>query len=156
MATPKKKNYLNNGDLLIEVAASKSTTTDNNPEGVMTDKLARMLMLLTERFARRGNYIGYTFNDDMQAYAMMQFVKTWYKFDETKYSNAFAYYTTCVYNSFNQYLNKERKQRDIRDEVLLKNGLMPSFNYVETHKNDPVGTKDESVEVLDSDSDILS
>ena len=129
MPTPKKKNYLNNKDLIAEVIASKE-------EGRMSDKLARMLQMLAQRFARKPNYIGYTFNEDMQAYAMMHLCKTWSRFDEKKFSNAFAYYTQCVYNSFSQYLNKEKTQREVRDKLILQGGLSPSFTYTENHKDD--------------------
>lgn len=130
MSDTKPKNYLNNKSLLEEIAISKK-------QGQMTNKLATMLQLLVKRFASRGNYSGYTYVEDMKAYAMLVFVKVWDRFDETKYTNAFAYYTTCVYNSFNQYLNKEKKQRDVRDEILLKKGLDASQSYMDAHRNDP-------------------
>ena len=113
---PAKKNYLNNKDLYAEVVKSREA-------GIMSDKLARMLQTLTARYGRAGRYIGYTYNEDMQAYAMMMLCRTWGKFDPDKYTNAFAYYTTCVHNSFNQYLNKATVQREVRDELLLKQGL---------------------------------
>ena len=126
---PAKRNYLNNKDLYAEVLKSREA-------GIMSDKLARMLQMLTERYGRAGRYIGYTYNEDMQAYAMMMLCRTWAKFDPVKYTNAFAYYTTCVHNSFNQFLNKEKAQRDVRDELLLKQGLNPSHTYMNDHAND--------------------
>jgi len=125
----RKKNYLNNKDLFAQVVRSKEA-------GIMSDELAKMLQTLTERYGRSGKYIGYTYNEDMQAYAMMMLCRTWAKFNHEKYTNAFAYYTQCVTNSFNQFLNKEQAQRDIRDELLLKQGLNPSHNYVERHNTD--------------------
>jgi len=107
---PAKRNYLNNKDLFAEVVKSREA-------GIMSDKLARMLQMLTQRYGRAGRYIGYTYNEDMQAYAMMMLCRTWHKFDPDRFTNAFAYYTTCVHNSFNQFLNKEKAQRDVRDEL---------------------------------------
>ena len=126
---PAKRNYLNNKDLYAEVLKSREA-------GIMSDKLARMLQMLTARYGRSGRYIGYTYNEDMQAYAMMMLCRTWAKFDPIKYTNAFAYYTTCVHNSFNQFLNKEKAQRDVRDELLLKQGLNPSHTYMNNHAHD--------------------
>lgn len=125
----KKKNYLNNKDLFAEVVKSREA-------GIMSDNLARMLQTLTERYGRSGRYIGYTYNEDMQAYAMMMLCRTWAKFDPDRFTNAFAYYTTCVHNSFNQFLNKEKAQRDVRDELLLKQGLNPSHTYMNEHTKD--------------------
>jgi len=126
---PAPKKYINNSDLFPAVVNAKK-------EGVMTDELARMLQLITLRYSRSGKFIGYTFNEDMQAFAMMTLVKTWDRFDPDKYSNAFAYYTTCIHNSFLQFLNKEKTQREVRDELLLKQGLTPSFTYTIQHADD--------------------
>jgi len=88
-----------------------------------------MLQLLTLRYGKKGNFSGYTYNDDMQSYAMLMLVKTWNSFDPAKSSNPFAFFTQCIKNSFIQYLNYEKRQRDIRDEVLVDKGMSPSFGY---------------------------
>lgn len=118
----KKTNYLNNKDLLAEHA--KSVEAEK-----MTPKLAHMLQTLCARYAKRGQFANYTYNDDMQAYAMLMLVRTWKSFNPEKSTNAFAFFTQCVKNSFIQYLNQERRQRNIRDELLVKSGLSPSYNY---------------------------
>jgi len=127
-ATPKKKkpNYIRNKDLLAEVIVCKE-------KGEMTPKLAEMLQLLTARYGRSSQFVGYTFNEDMQAYAMMMLCKTWGGFDPNKGSNAFAYYTQSIKNSFKQFLNREKTQRVVRDELLVNKGLNPSFTYVNEH-----------------------
>lgn len=123
--------YLNNKDLLAQVIMSKKN-------GKMTNELAKMLQLLTLRYGKKGNFANYTYNDDMQSYAMLMIVKTWNGFDPAKSSNPFAWFTQCIKNSFIQYLNYEKRQRDIRDEVLVDSGMLPSFNYqheyAEEHK----------------------
>lgn len=127
--TPKKRNYLNNRDLLSEVLLSKL----NNPPK-MTDKLARMLMMLCARYGRRGNFANYTYNEDMQAYAMMMLVRTWNSFNPEKSNNPFAFFTQCVKNSFIQYLNSEKRHRVIRDELMVNKGLNPSYTYQLEHE----------------------
>ena len=118
----KKVNYLNNKDLLAEHA--KSVVQDK-----MTPKLAHMLQTLCARYGKRGQYAAYTYNDDMQAYAMLMLVKTWRSFNCEKSTNAFAFFTQCIKNSFIQFLNQEKRQRNIRDELLVKSGMNPSYNY---------------------------
>lgn len=118
------KNYLNNKDLVQEVIKCKEA-------GEMSDKLARMLKLLCSRYAKRGNYINYSYNDDMQSYAMLMLVKTWQSFNPERGQNAFAFYTQCIHHSFSQYLNKEKQHRNIRDKMLLENGLNPSFGFMD-------------------------
>ena len=122
---PKKKkaaNYLNNRDMLAQVILSKE-------QGRMTDELAKMLQTLAYRYGKKGNFANYTYNEDMQAYAMLMLVKTWNSFDPAKSSNPFAFFTQCVKNSFIQFLNQEKRQRDIRDAQLVDKGLSPSYSY---------------------------
>lgn len=118
-----KQIYLNNKDLLVEIKNSKKA-------GMMTDKLALMLQTLTRRYAKKGNFANYSYNDDMQGYAMLMLCKTWTSFDENKSNNPFAFFTQCIKNSFIQYLNQERRARDIKNKTLIESGLSPSFSYI--------------------------
>jgi DNA-directed RNA polymerase specialized sigma subunit len=125
----RKKNYLNNKDLLAEVLLSK----ENDPPK-MTNKLAKMLQMLCARYGSRGQFAGYTYNEDMQAYAMMMLVRTWNSFNPEKSNNPFAFFTQCVKNSFIQYLNSEKRHRTIRDELMVNEGLNPSYTYQLEHE----------------------
>lgn len=81
---------------------------------------------------RRNKYIyvtGNTYIEDMRGYALMELMRSWPSFKPHVSTNAFAFFTQCVKNSFIQYLNKERRQRDIRDSLLVHSGLTPSFTY---------------------------
>lgn len=82
--------------------------------------------------ARRGKYIyvtGNSYNEDMQAYAMMMLVRTWNAFNPEKSNNPFAFFTQCIKHSFIQYLNQEKRQRNIRDLLLVDQGMSPSFGF---------------------------
>jgi len=119
--------YLNNKELLAEVVRCKVT-------GEMSDTLARMLQMLCSKYAKKGNFVNYTYNDDMQAYALMMLVRTWNSFKPEKSSNPFAFFTQCIKNSFIQYLKQEQRQRNVRDVLLVDNGLNPSFGFTENEK----------------------
>ena len=137
---PKKPvNYLNNKDLLAEVIKSKS-------QNKMTDKLAHMLTLLTTRYASKGNFASYSYLDDMRSYAMLMLCKTWNSFNIEKSENPFAFFTQCIKNSFRQYLNSEKKQRDIRDQLLVDAGMSPSLRFQMDHQGEIGGFEDESQE----------
>ncbi|PPD55721.1 MAG: hypothetical protein CTY12_00245 [Methylotenera sp.] len=135
--TPPKNIYLNNKELLIAVRESKEM-------GKMSNRLATMLQLLCAKYATKGNFVNYTYNDDMQAYALLMLVRTWNSFDLNKSSNPFAFYTQCIKNSFTQYLNQEKRQRTIRDLLLVDQGLNPSFGFGDGDDNsDQHFTEDE-------------
>jgi DNA-directed RNA polymerase specialized sigma24 family protein len=123
VAPPASKTvYLSNKELLAEVRACKKT-------GNMSNKLVRMLQLLCSRFAKKGSFVNYSYNEDMQAYAMMMLVRTWMGFNPEKSTNAFAFFTQCIKNSFIQYLKHEERQRNVRDLLMINVGLNPSYGY---------------------------
>lgn len=95
--------------------------------GQITNKLARMYMMITEKYAMKYNWRGYTYNDEMRAGAVLQLTYVGLRFNEAKSSNPFAYYTAATTNSFRRVLNIEKKNQNIRDDILELNGLNPSW-----------------------------
>lgn len=95
--------------------------------GNMTKKLAHMFMKLCERYATRSNWRGYTYNDEMRSQALLQLTYIGLRFDESKSANPFAYYTAAVTNSFTRVLNIEKRNQNIRDDILEMSGLNPSY-----------------------------
>lgn len=95
--------------------------------GVATRKLALMWMKLCDRYATRGNVRGYTYNDEMKGQAVLQLTQIGLQFDESKSNNPFAYYTAAVTNSFVRVINLEKRNQNIRDDILEMNNLNPSF-----------------------------
>lgn len=116
-----KKNYLNNKDLLTQIALSKR-------QNKMTDEFVLMLQLLCHRYSKHSWFANYSWVEDMEAYAMMSLVRSWKAFDETKSNNPFAYYTQTIKNAYFQYLNAEKKHQDLRDALLIDAGTDPSLN----------------------------
>jgi hypothetical protein len=95
--------------------------------GQMTNKLAHMFMKLCERYATRSNWRGYTYNDEMRSQALLQLSQIGLQFDESKSQNPFAYYTAAITNSFTRVLNIEKRNQNLRDDILEMNGLNPSY-----------------------------
>jgi hypothetical protein len=95
--------------------------------GKMTNKLATMFIKLCERYATRSNWRGYTYNDEMRSQALLQLSQIGLQFDEFKSQNPFAYYTAAVNNSFTRVLNIEKRNQNLRDDILEMNNLTPSY-----------------------------
>ena len=95
--------------------------------GKTTNKLATMYMKLCERYATRSNWRGYTYNEEMRGQALLQLAQIGLQFDESKSANPFAYYTAAITNSFTRVLNIEKKNQNIRDDLLEEAGLNPSW-----------------------------
>ena len=92
-----------------------------------SNELARMWMKLCERYATRGNVRGYTYNDEMRGQAILQLSQIGLQFDESKSNNPFAYYTAAVTNSFVRVINLEKRNQNIRDDILEMNDMNPSY-----------------------------
>ena len=107
----------------------------NKEHGQMTANLARMFIKLCERYATRGNVRGYTYNDEMRGQAILQLTQIGLQFDESKSDNPFAYYTAAVTNSFVRIINIEKRNQNIRDDILEMNGMNPSWTRQNSGSN---------------------
>lgn len=97
--------------------------------GKMTNNLALMFMKLVDRYGHRGNWRGYTYLEEMKLQALLQLSQVGLQFDESRSEipNPFAYYTQTITNSFMRILNIEKKNQNIRDDLLIMNGAAPSY-----------------------------
>ena len=103
--------------------------------GILTDNLARMLMKLTEKYALKGNWRNYSYREEMQGQAVLQLCQVALQFDESRSQNPFAFLTQISYNSFLRILNMEKKNQKLRDDLLIKEGMSPSFTRSNTDEN---------------------
>ena len=99
----------------------------SHKHGKATNTLALMWLKLVDRYATRGNVRGYTYNDEMKGQAILQLSQIGLQFDESKSDNPFAYYTAAVTNSFVRVINIEKRNQNIRDDILEMNDLSPSY-----------------------------
>jgi hypothetical protein len=100
----------------------------NKDHGTITNKLARMYIMMCEKYAMKFNWRGYTYNDEMRNSAILQLTYVGLRFNEAKSANPFAYYTAAITNSFCRVLNTEKRNQNIRDDILEINGLNPSWS----------------------------
>ena len=127
-STSTRGHYVTNAQLLPEIKACKENG------GKLSSTLAKYLNMIAERYSYSPSFGGYSFREDMVSFAVVNLVANWYKFDPAKSDNPFAFYTTACYRSFLQYLADEKKQRNIRDELLIDAGANPSFSFQERTK----------------------
>lgn len=123
------KHYIIENGVAKEVGRSHSKNGKFNLErGSITNKLAKMFILMVNKYAQRGNWRGYTYLDEMKGQALLQLAQMGLQFDEYKSDNPFSYYTASVSNSFTRVLNLEKKSQDLRDDLLIDSGASPSFS----------------------------
>jgi len=129
---PFKHFVLNNDGTWHEVLRSHwkgnlKTGRFSTDHAQITNRLGAMFLKLCERYSFRANWRGYSYVDEMRGQALIQLTQIALQFDEGKSQNPFAYYTAAVTNSFTRVLNIEKRQRDIRDDMLQDSGQMPSW-----------------------------
>lgn len=122
-STSTRGHYVTNAQLLEAIAADK----ENGRK--LSGRLAKYLHMIAERYSFSPSFANYSFREDMVSFAVVNLCANWHKFDPTKSDNPFAFYTTACYRSFLQYLADEKKQRDIRDTLLVDVGANPSFSF---------------------------
>lgn len=94
--------------------------------GKVSNELGKMYMMLAKKFASKGNWRNYSYNEEMQGTALVTLCQHGLKFDESKSDNAFAYLTVCMQNAFVRVLNQEKKVQGLRDDLLESAGQEPS------------------------------
>lgn len=130
---PPFKHYIIVDGKIIEVGRSQWKGDLKTGEfcvnhGRISEKLGHMYLMLVKRYGQRGNWRGYTYNDEMQGQALLQLSNFGLKFNEARSQNPFAYYTTVITNSFTRVLLSEKKGQSIKETIMTENGLMPTFN----------------------------
>jgi hypothetical protein len=113
----------------------------SNDHGKITPTLAHMFLKLAERYSQRSNWRGYTYVDEMRSQALVQLSQIGLQFDESKSENPFAYYTAAITNSFTRILNIEKKNQNIRDDILEMNEMMPSYTRQAKNESETVAAK---------------
>ena len=137
------KQYILEDGVVTEVARSHwigdfDDGEFSNKHGRLTEELGKMFMELSSRCGNKSNFRGYTYLSEMIGDAIIQLTKNALLFDESRESvktisakepiqlNPFAYYTTIVHHAFKAVLNTEKKNRNLRDELLMDAGFDPS------------------------------
>jgi hypothetical protein len=128
---PAFKHYVLRDNTLVEVLRSHWVDGFDNghfsiDHGKMTRTMAKMLVMLVEKYSLKGNWRGYSYIDEMRGQALVQLSQIALQFDESKSDNPFAYYTQTMKMCFTRVLNLEKKERNIRDDLLEWNRCPPS------------------------------
>lgn len=148
---PPFKHYAYQNGELKEVARSHwrgslASGSFNVKHGNITNKLGLMYMKLVERYSHRANWRGYTYVDEMRGQALVQLAQIGLQFNEAKSDNPFAYYTAAVNNSFTRVLNIEKRNQNIRDDILIEQGHLPSFTRQIAHEEEIRAMREAAIE----------
>lgn len=108
-----KKHYVNNKDFLESIVEYKNACDAARDRGkqipVIPDYIGECIFHMSTRIARRPNFSGYSFKEDMIMDGVENCLKYIEKFNPEKSSNPFAYFSQVIWFAFLQRIAKEKK-----------------------------------------------
>ena len=132
MSEKQPKHYVNNKDFLNALVAYKKACDvakeNNKPDPQIPNYVGECFLKIAEHLSRKPNFISYSFRDEMISDGIENCLMYFRNFDETKSTNPFAYFTAAVTNSFVRVINIEKRNQNIRDDILEINGMNPSYS----------------------------
>ena len=129
MAKRKKDNYINNKDFSAAVCDYVEAYNAHNgsDKPIVPNYVALGFQQIAEGLSRKPNFIGYSYRDEMVMDAIENCLRAIRNYNieaatRTGKPNAFAYFTQICYYAFLRRIAKEKKQKEIKDE-LIDNGF---------------------------------
>ena len=110
--------YINNKLFLQQIIDYKEKLK-TNPDMRIPDDIGRAILLLAKRIGTRHNFNSYTYKDEMIGDGILKAVAAVPKFDENESNNPFAYFTRIIFNAFIQRIQKEKKERSAKNQLIM-------------------------------------
>ena len=114
--------YVNNKEMLEEFKKYKQT-------GKISDKLGDMFIKIAKNLSNKPNFIGYTWKEEMIGEAVLTCIKYSKNFDPEKSTNPFGYISRFCYNSFIEYINKQKRHSTIKETLYDNKELVDKYYY---------------------------
>lgn len=132
MPPKKKQHYVDNKKFLVEIVkyreAVETAKLQDRPKPRITHYLGDCFLKIATHLSYRPNFINYMYKEDMISDGVENCVQYIDNFDPAKSKNPFAYFTQIVYYAFLRRIAKEKRQMDIRDKLIEKNGYDQVFH----------------------------
>ena len=132
MSPKKKQHYVDNKEFLKAITAYRQEVKEakmlDKPKPLITHYLAECFLKIATHLSYRPNFIIYMFKEDMISDGVENCVQYIDNFDPEKSKNPFAYFTQIIYYAFLRRIAKEKRQMDIRDKLIEKNGYDQVFH----------------------------
>ena len=125
----KNRKYMSNKEFFEELIKCQKN-------GRISNELGKMFKMLVERYSTKHWFSNYAYRDELVATGILACCAAFNKFDSKKGSNPFAFFTAVAHNSFLQVLNKEYRQKNIRDQLLIEANMNPSYGYIDDYADD--------------------
>ena len=124
----KARNYINNKTLygaMIQYKNSlREAEANNKNKPIVPNYIGESILLICNNLAKKPNFSGYTYKQDMISDGIIDCVSAVDNFDPDKTNNPFAYFTQIAWNAFIRRIHKEKKQTYIKHKNFENSFLM--------------------------------
>jgi hypothetical protein len=114
----KKRNYVNNKDLLQALIdyrnAVKEAEDSGEPTPQVPEYIGKCILLISTRLATKPNFSGYSYKEEMISDGIENCLQYLHNFNPDKSQNPFAYFTQIIWYAFLRRIQKEKKQTYIK------------------------------------------
>lgn len=132
MSVKKKQHYVDNKQFLDEIVKYRQAVDAakklDKPKPRISRYIGDCFLKIATHLSYRPNFINYMYKEDMISDGVENCVQYIDNFDPAKSTNPFAYFTQIVYYAFLRRIAKEKRQMDIRDKLIEKNGYDQVFH----------------------------
>jgi hypothetical protein len=129
------KNYINNADFCDALIRYKENciiaVESGRPEPKIPNYIGECFMKLAEGLARRPNFFGYSYKDEMVADGIENCLTYFRNFDPDKTKNPFAYFTQILWWCFVRRIQREKKQQYIKYKATENFGILDEAELLE-------------------------
>jgi len=138
---PTSSHYVDNKKFLQALIDYKKSVDEAKERGeenpIVPNYIGECFIKISTHLSYKSNFINYTFKDDMISDGIENCLTAVAKFDPSKSSNPFAYYTQIIYFAFLRRIAKEKKQQATKyrlienmdiDSIILQEHDSGDFN----------------------------
>jgi hypothetical protein len=117
-----KANYIDNAEFFKEITEfqKQKKVNDNTP---IPESLAVYFVKIAENLSNKGNFLSYTFKDEMISDGIENCLQYLHNFNPAKSKNPFSYFTQIIFFAFVRRIKKEKKQMYIKYKAFMNSDL---------------------------------
>lgn len=114
--------YVNNKQFYAMICEFKEeckhAEENNLPTPRIPEAIGNCFVMIATKLATKGNFVGYTYKDEMISDALENCVVAVHSFNPEKSKNPFAYFTQIIWYAFLRRIEKEKKQTYVKYKAL--------------------------------------
>jgi DNA-directed RNA polymerase specialized sigma24 family protein len=155
----KSVNYINNADLLAAMEAwlnnRKELLAKGEPMPQIPRYIGEAIMLIANRLARKGNFSGYSFREEMVSDGIENCIMYLHNFNPAKSKNPFGYISLILHNAYIRRIEKESKHSYIKHKLMFNNSMYNGTGEFDQSDQEVISSVMESSQ-NDKSGDVIS